>query len=42
LGWEAKIGVREGIAATVRWLREREGATLQTPVTAPPEGPAEG
>ncbi len=41
LGWEAKIGVREGIAATVRWLREREGATLQTPVAAPPEGPAE-
>jgi UDP-glucose 4-epimerase len=25
LGWEAKIGVREGIAATVEWLREREG-----------------
>jgi nucleoside-diphosphate-sugar epimerase len=24
LGWEARIGVREGIAATVRWLRERE------------------
>jgi nucleoside-diphosphate-sugar epimerase len=41
LGWEAKIGVEEGIAATVQWLREREGSTLQTPVTAPPEGPAE-
>jgi nucleoside-diphosphate-sugar epimerase len=24
LGWEARIGVREGIAATVDWLRERE------------------
>jgi UDP-glucose 4-epimerase len=24
LGWEARIGVEEGIAATVRWLRERE------------------
>lgn len=23
LGWEAKIGVEEGIAATVRWLREQ-------------------
>lgn len=29
LGWEAKIGVREGIAATVRWLRERDRATLR-------------
>ena len=24
LGWEAKIGVREGIAQTVEWLREQE------------------
>ncbi|MGI8622264.1 MAG: NAD-dependent epimerase/dehydratase family protein [Solirubrobacteraceae bacterium] len=24
LGWEARIGVREGIAQTARWLRERE------------------
>jgi nucleoside-diphosphate-sugar epimerase len=24
LGWEARISVEEGIAATVRWLRERE------------------
>jgi UDP-glucose 4-epimerase len=24
LGWEAQIGVREGIAATVDWLREQE------------------
>ncbi|HUN78868.1 MAG TPA: NAD(P)-dependent oxidoreductase [Solirubrobacteraceae bacterium] len=24
LGWEARIGVEEGIASTVRWLRERE------------------
>jgi UDP-glucose 4-epimerase len=24
LGWEAKIGVEDGIAATVRWLREHE------------------
>ncbi|HWX44758.1 MAG TPA: NAD(P)-dependent oxidoreductase [Solirubrobacteraceae bacterium] len=29
LGWEARIDVEEGIAATVRWLREREGATAQ-------------
>ncbi len=41
LGWEARIGVREGIAATVGWLREREGSALHTPVTATPEGPAE-
>ncbi len=26
LGWEARIGVEEGIAATVGWLREREAA----------------
>jgi len=26
LGWEAKIAVEEGIALTVRWLRERTGA----------------
>ncbi len=26
LGWEARIGVEEGIAATVRWLREREAS----------------
>ena len=24
LGWEARIEVEDGIAATVRWLRERE------------------
>jgi len=24
LGWQAKIGIQEGIAATVQWLRERE------------------
>jgi nucleoside-diphosphate-sugar epimerase len=24
LGWEARIGVEDGIAATARWLRERE------------------
>src|SRR3712207_2033004 len=28
LGWEARIGVREGIAQTVEWLRERERAGL--------------
>jgi UDP-glucose 4-epimerase len=28
LGWEARIGVEDGIAATVRWLREHE-APLQ-------------
>jgi UDP-glucose 4-epimerase len=27
LGWEAKIGLREGIAGTVEWLRGRELAT---------------
>jgi UDP-glucose 4-epimerase len=26
LGWESRIGVEEGIAATVRWLRSRPGA----------------
>jgi UDP-glucose 4-epimerase len=26
LGWEARIGVREGIAQTVEWLRERQPA----------------
>jgi UDP-glucose 4-epimerase len=26
LGWEAQIGVEEGIAATARWLRERPAA----------------
>jgi len=25
LGWEAKIGVREGIAQTIEWLRQQEG-----------------
>ncbi|HEY1597209.1 MAG TPA: NAD(P)-dependent oxidoreductase [Thermoleophilaceae bacterium] len=25
LGWQAKIGVREGIAQTIDWLREQEG-----------------
>jgi UDP-glucose 4-epimerase len=27
LGWEARIGLREGIAGTVEWLREHELAT---------------
>jgi nucleoside-diphosphate-sugar epimerase len=26
LGWEARIGVEEGIAATVDWLRDRQQA----------------
>jgi nucleoside-diphosphate-sugar epimerase len=26
LGWEAQIGVEEGIASTVRWLRDRQAA----------------
>ena len=30
LGWEARIGVEEGIAATVEWLREHE----RTPAVA--------
>ena len=31
LGWEAQIGVRDGIAGTVEWLREtlREGAVTR-------------
>jgi len=33
LGWEARIDVEEGIAATVRWLREREGLA-ESPVPA--------
>ena len=28
LGWEARIGVREGIAATVDWLRTQEGMAV--------------
>jgi nucleoside-diphosphate-sugar epimerase len=24
LGWEARIGVREGIGRTVEWMREQE------------------
>jgi UDP-glucose 4-epimerase len=35
LGWEAKIGVEEGVAATVRWLRERRAgapAAIASPV----------
>src|SRR5919205_442830 len=28
LGWEARIGAREGIADTVRWLREQRGAAV--------------
>jgi nucleoside-diphosphate-sugar epimerase len=28
LGWEARIGPREGIADTVRWLREQRGAAV--------------
>jgi UDP-glucose 4-epimerase len=26
LGWQARVSLEEGIAATVRWLRERDGA----------------
>jgi UDP-glucose 4-epimerase len=33
LGWEARIDVEEGIAATVRWLRERD-AVAESPVPA--------
>jgi UDP-glucose 4-epimerase len=36
LGWQARIGVEEGIAATVGWLREREGSTQRAPIAAPP------
>ncbi len=35
LGWEARIEVEEGIAATVRWLRERRApAATSTPASA--------
>jgi len=29
LGWQARIGVREGIRATAEWLREQEGVTAE-------------
>jgi nucleoside-diphosphate-sugar epimerase len=29
LGWEARIGVREGIAATAEWLRREEGVAAR-------------
>jgi UDP-glucose 4-epimerase len=36
LGWEAQVDVEEGIAATVRWLRERrEQAGIETSPAAP-------
>jgi UDP-glucose 4-epimerase len=40
LGWQARIEVEDGIAATVRWLRERgsgagNGATAETPASVP-------
>jgi UDP-glucose 4-epimerase len=35
LGFEAKIGVQEGIAATVQWLRERLAATATSPADPP-------
>jgi UDP-glucose 4-epimerase len=35
LGWEAKIGVEEGIASTVRWLRARNGAAAKLIRDAP-------
>jgi nucleoside-diphosphate-sugar epimerase len=28
LGWESQIGVEQGIASTVEWLRERTRATV--------------
>jgi UDP-glucose 4-epimerase len=34
LGWQARIDVEEGIAATVRWLREH-GTRLPAPASAP-------
>jgi UDP-glucose 4-epimerase len=37
LGWEARIEVEDGIAATVRWLRSRKDA----PARAHPEGHAQ-
>ena len=44
LGWEARIEVEDGIAATVRWLRDRQGAAPDpgagTPETA--TAPASG
>jgi nucleoside-diphosphate-sugar epimerase len=35
LGWQARVELEDGIAATVRWLRERDGATAaSTPASA--------
>ena len=34
LGWEARIGVEEGIAATVAWLRGRRGASADDTIAA--------
>ena len=36
LGWEARIGVREGIAQTVAWLREQQLAAPAGPPSATP------
>ena len=39
LGWEARVGVEEGIAATVRWLRERrEPAASRSRSASAPAG----
>jgi UDP-glucose 4-epimerase len=34
LGWEAKIGVEEGVAATVAWLRARRSTRTGGPIAA--------
>lgn len=39
LGWEARIGVREGIAQTVAWLREQGFAARAPAVGAPTSDP---
>jgi nucleoside-diphosphate-sugar epimerase len=35
LGWEARIGVEEGIAQTVEWLRAREAVPEAAHVSDP-------
>ncbi len=42
LGWEAQIEVEDGIAATVRWLRERRGVDSAPPAPDAPVPAAAG
>jgi UDP-glucose 4-epimerase len=40
LGWEARIGLEQGIAETVRWLRAQEGAPPPAPSSGSESAPA--